>query len=279
VNLKIEPASSCLHFPCQQHESASSVQHTAARQPSQITRVSVSDSLLGSQHLLRKRMSSTQSADEDWGFWAEFIAPEEASDGAFALPLIRSSTLPVETPAYMLEEKLPDQALWHITAGLRPTQPATERERFEELWKSNFSHSQVDYNKPLPPSKSTSKPTVIFKGRSPYLARVTKSFSCAGCGSGAQFKLSVSSFRVVRSSSSGSDMHAEYLIVLEVGELTFGAWKRHTDFEKLARTISTGGALTAPFRNSRTAWAAVLRQKRFSRCLDRYLPILRFMYI
>jgi hypothetical protein len=220
-------------------------------------------------------MPSTQSADEDWGFWAEFIAPEEASEDAFALPLIRSSTLPVETPAYMLEEELPDQALWHITAGLRPTQPATERQRYEELWASNFSRSEVDYSKPLPPTKSASKPIVIFKGRSPYLARVTKSFTCAGCGGGAQFKLSVSNFRVVRSSSSSSSsgMHAEYLIVLEVGELTFGAWKRHTDFEKLARTISAGGALTAPFRNSRTAWAAVLRQKRFSRCLDRYYTI------
>lgn len=50
--------------------------------------------------------------------------------------------------------------------------------------------------------------------------------------------LQIPRFRIVRSSD--GEMHAEFLVVVSVGShsiVTFGLWRRHSDFSKLALKV------------------------------------------
>ncbi|KAG5180929.1 hypothetical protein JKP88DRAFT_322489, partial [Tribonema minus] len=221
--------------------------------------------------------------DDDWGFWVDEDHPDDETTD-FSLPLVRRLSCPSlsDLPPYVLEEALPNQALWHLTAGRRPRQPPSERAHFERLWESNFAQSEVRYREPAAAAAPRcAARRVLLKGPSPCLgASVSKSFLCPGCGGTAQLRLHVDGFRVVQGGGGGGDggarcrrPHAEYLILVEVGEFTFGAWKRFTDFARLAAAIARP-ELRGHFRRSLVSWGAVLARQRWARCLEHeYLSV------
>jgi hypothetical protein len=178
--------------------------------------------------------------------------------------------------------------------------------------------------------------TVLLLGESPFASSVTKTFRCAPCGASSSLMIRVPRFRVVikhRTSSGGgwengvltggseaggrnssndsssswyssssssssfdSRPHAEYLVVVSAGAVTFGVWRRFTHFQRLAESIGlgTGGgevaqqqqrakcekeaALADQFRMTHFSWAVLGRRKKLFRCLERdYLVVKCFL--
>jgi hypothetical protein len=81
-------------------------------------------------------------------------------------------------------------------------------------------------------------------------------------------------FQIVRS---GSDTRAEYLVVARLGSVTFGLWRRYSDFQKLADKIHRDFD-KADYQNTRWSWRCLRRRQRWFRCLDAdYLTIKCFL--
>lgn len=151
-----------------------------------------------------RRAHSVDSTDE-WGFFEDFEqspltnriekgeqVKEEDQSIQRALSLPPPATA---APMYVLESSLATQQLWYSTAGLRPKQPAQEREYFENLWKRNFENSDVpDVNNmnvtenkitDVVPKKNPIREEVpfkefdgeiLFRGKGPFSNSVSKSF-------------------------------------------------------------------------------------------------------
>ena len=105
-------------------------------------------------------MKSELGSVGDWGFFEEFenktpptkynsSSRDSRDDDFLDIKLIvRALSLPppaTQPPMYVLESTLQTQHLWYLTAGMRPKQPAQEREYFERLWRQNFDNSLVQY--------------------------------------------------------------------------------------------------------------------------------------
>ena len=99
----------------------------------------------------RAHSLDSASADE-WGFFEDFEPStplkRKGDDGSTVeeQPIQRALSLPppaTTAPMYVLESTLATQQLWYSTAGLRPRQPERERLYFENLWKRNFTNSDV----------------------------------------------------------------------------------------------------------------------------------------
>lgn len=89
-------------------------------------------------------------------------------------------------------------------------------------------------------------------------------------------------YRVVRDER-GSEF-AEYLIIISLGgrsAVTFGIWKRHSDFNALAKVIVDLDAKAAQehtFKNSLLSWQCVQRHKHWYKCLNaKYLELKCFL--
>lgn len=136
---------------------------------------------------------------------------------------------------------------------------------------------------------------IVLKGKSPFSNSVSKSFANDQITS---LTVQVPQFRVV--SSADGIRHAEYLVVVSIGShssVTFGVWKRHSDFCRLAQSVSEfdslasitspGGGPTRPnrrsvthpqFKNTCLSWQCVLQRKKWFKCLDRdYLSLKCFL--
>eukprot|EP01041_Mallomonas_annulata_P011604 gene11604-24297_t len=240
----------------------------------------------------RRRTGSCASNGEDpWG-WFEDFDPEAASadsgmDDKFAeQTLQRTRSLPTpatEPPAYILESPLSFQQLWYETAGRRPRQPPQERAHFEKLWEKNFQDSSVPY--PSSPSKGHIKlrqirskginqQEVLFRGEGPFSNAVSKCFANFSFSS---MRLQVPRFRITRLEN--AEIHAEYLVVVSLDNLTFGIWKRHSDFKQLATQLHNIYESTDhEFKNAILSWKCLLHKQRWFRCLDKdYLSLKCFL--
>ena len=86
--------------------------------------------------------------------------------------------------------------------------------------------------------------------------------------------LQVPRFRIVRSQD--GDVYAEFLVVITINShcaVTFGLWKRHSDFSKLAMTMEKtdlkAGGRSGAFKNALLSWQCLINRKRWFRCLDK----------
>lgn len=219
-----------------------------------------------------------------------------------------------EPPVYILESNLETQQLWYSTAGRRPKQPAQEREYFEQLWRKNFESSSVHYVEPVvdhtssvsnssdafestpsTPAVATKKSRmksrdtihvsefngeVLFRGKAPFSHSVSKSFNNHQVSS---MTIHVPYYRIFRSSTN-STIRAEFLVVVSMGSpatVTFGVWRRHSDFADLAKTlreITLKSGQTNAFKNALLSWDCVLQRKTWFKCLDKdYLSLKSFL--
>ncbi len=127
----------------------------------------ISSSQNSPANMFRRRQNNGSDSDE-YGWFEDFessIARNEDDDDNDN-PLKRAFTLQVpisEPPAYVLESSLSYQQLWYETAGKRPKQPERERKYFENIWKSNFENSSVEYKENLVNNSSNSSKNVSIK--------------------------------------------------------------------------------------------------------------------
>jgi len=248
----------------------------------------------------RKHGISIESTGErdDYGWFEDFESPAlpHALSHEFSMqPLQKALTLPApatEPPLYVLECSLETQQLWYTTAGRRPKQPVEEREYFEKLWIENFEQSGVKYEEPNIETRVKKlkqadciplcevKGEILFRGKAPFSNSVSKSFF-EGCV--ASMNVHMPYFRILRSLT--GDIFAEFLIVVTLSSnsapVTFGIWKRFSDFNTLANTVIDINVRSGPlnqFKNAVLSWQCVLQRKRWIRSLDKdYLALKCFL--
>jgi hypothetical protein len=261
----------------------------------------------------RKRSHSSDSINDrvdDYGWFEDFEAneglPRNYSGEFTKQPLQKALSLPAsvtEPPLYVLESNLETQHLWYATAGRRPKQPQQEREYYEKLWNKNFENSSVKYhansvtsndqvhdNDDSPAKKKTKnhadvipkhelRGEVLFRGKSPFSNSVSKSFMEDSICS---VTLQMPYYRIFCNLE--GDIHAEYLIKVTLGgnaPVTFGIWKRHSDFAKLAEVIlqlNIRSGESNSFKNALLSWQCVLQRKKWFRSLDKdYLALKCFL--
>lgn len=113
---------------------------------------------------------------------------------------------------------------------------------------------------------------VLSEGSNRYGRTMSKATFCGVCNNTSHTAVHIAKFQVVRS---GGKAHAEYLVVAELGFLTFGVWRRFKDFEELARGITRSSDM---FPNSNFSWQCMRYRKRWYRCLDHdYLTVKCFL--
>lgn len=225
-----------------------------------------SPSFLGSPHI-------TSSGDLDF--------TEQPLHKALSLPA--PATVP---PLYILESNLETQQLWYSTAGRRPKQPKWERDYFEKIWTENFEASNAkkivcdnisdsEHQQSEEPAISEFNGEIIFRGRSPFSNSVSKSFNSAISA----MTIQISHFRIFRTFKDGN-LHAEFLVVVSIGSaspVTFGVWKRHSDFRELSNGLKSQYNPDA-YKNALLSWDCVLQRKRWFKCLDKdYLALKCFL--
>ena len=77
-------------------------------------------------------------------------------------------------------------------------------------------------------------------------------------------------FKIARLVS--GEIFASFLVVASVGGVTFGVWKRHTDFQELAEYLRRKNdevGCEGDFKNSLLSWQCLLYRKQWYRCLDK----------
>lgn len=238
----------------------------------------------------RKRHNSGESVS-DYG-WYEDMESTNSPYNSFTSDfgphtLNRALVLPApasEPPMYILESSLETQQLWYATAGRRPPQPTQERQEIERLWSQNFEASAVKYEPSSRPSCNGSEKTecpfeVMYRGKSQFSNSVSKSFSSQSVPS---MTIQLPYYRIVRDAN--GTLFAEYLIAVSVGgrgSVTFGVWKRHSEFDRLAKHIMEMDLRsTKPntFKNTLVSWQCVVQRKRWFKSLDtEYLALKCFL--
>ena len=192
---------------------------------------------------LRKGSSSNSTSPDELG-------TKQLELSSMKRNRIISFSLPVsETPMYILESTLYNQRLWYETAGKRPKQPDDEREYFEKLWLQNFQcssaigcynktyncnniHGHVDKSKRCRASVGEEWEEIVFKGKGPFSNAVSRAFLDHHLST---ITLQMPRFKV--SKDENGDVFASFLVVVAVNGITFGVWKRHTDFKELANKL------------------------------------------
>lgn len=204
-----------------------------------------------------------------------------------------------EPPTYILEAPLTSQHLWYTTAGTRPQQPPEERKKLERIWLENFMTSSIDYPENVLASNTRSEERaeniqslrmefheeVRGRGKGPFSNAVSKNFMnhCISC-----MTIQVPRYKVVRplSESSGwssnHTFHAQFLVVISLGSVPHGVWRRHSDFKDLYNKIyslnNTQGPYHQLFKSTILSWQCVVSRQRWFRCLDKnYLSLKCFL--
>ena len=229
----------------------------------------------------------TKTDVDPWG-WFEDIETDSPSinfysveDKLFDTPQPLHRALSLEAPAtipplYILESTLETQQLWYSTAGRRPRQPKSEREMFEkeceksEAVPSLSSLNNNDYYVEERPINEFNG-EVIYRGANPFSNSVSKSFHNESISA---MIIQISRFRIFRSTD--GNLHAEFLVVVSIGNATFGVWKRHSDFRDLANSLKSTD--TSAYKNALLSWDCVIQRKRWFKCLDTdYLALKCFL--
>ena len=111
---------------------------------------------------------------------------------------------------------------------------------------------------------------ILYRGKGPFSNAVSKSFPDQDISA---MTLQVPRFRIVRAQD--GDLRAEFLIVITVNSystVTFGLWKRHSDFNSLAMKVQTMDLKSGrnnSFKNALLSWQCLIHRKRWFRCLDK----------
>lgn len=220
--------------------------------------------------------------DYDYG-WFEDTEPLRGL-AADRQPLHRALSNPppvTEAPSYILESNLETQQLWYVTAGQRPQQPKREREFYESVWQSNFQSSCVDYSRSPQPSvdrvpKKEFPGEVIFRGESLFSNTVSKTFNDESIHS---LTVQVPQFRVMETKQ--KEQYAEFLVLVSIGGpsvITFGVWKRHSEFEKLSTSLANSEYSSSVFKNTLLSWQCMMQKKKWYKCLEKeYLSLKCFL--
>lgn len=241
----------------------------------------------------KKKFDATEDHQDDpWGWFEDLGSPPHPSDDDFHFerpPLERALTLPnpvTSPPVYVLESSISSQRLWYETAGRRPRQPPNEREFYEQLWAKNFEKSAVVYDGSGVEDKSTDLKgqiliknvdgDVIYKGKGSFSNAVSKSFENSAIPS---LTIQVPRFRTRRMED--GKIHAEYLVVITLGTVTFGIWRRHSEFKDLALqvlAINEKSGKKNKFKNALLSWQCLINRQRWFRCLEKdYLGLKCFL--
>jgi len=258
-----------------QSDSTTSFHHEAPHRKNSFNRTR---SNTVSLHEMSRRYDRNPCEDEDYGWYEDcdtMSAMGETTNGQLVHQALVIPTPVCEPPMYVLESSLETQQLWYKTAGQRLPQPEEERAAMEKVWKENFASSQVKHSNVVSSSASISSKAcdsgknIIQRGESKISNSVSMSFSDKAVSS---MTIQMPSYRVVRGEN--HCMFAEYLIVITLGgrgTVPFGMWRRHSDFEQLARNIQDIVERMQElndFRYTRLSWECVQRHKKWFRSLD-----------
>mmetsp|Transcript_64721 Transcript_64721/g.179831 ORF Transcript_64721/g.179831 Transcript_64721/m.179831 type:complete len:189 (-) Transcript_64721:358-924(-) len=156
------------------------------------------------------------------------------------------------------------------------------------MYAQNFAKSEMTLEEVSddenPNKKQCCRPTiedpvrVIHRGKSPFGHQVTKSFQCPHCTNMSAMMVHIPKFQIVERNG---DVHAEYLVVVGLGHVTFGVWRRFSQFQRLAEKIMSSGNKDDEedqYRMSKFSWQCLRRRKRLFRCLDKdYLALKCFL--
>jgi len=156
---------------------------------------------------------------------------------------------------------------------------------------------------------------VVYRGKAPFSNSVTKSFPASRVAS---MTLQIPYYRIVRDNDDAlGRLHAEFLVVVSLtgagrgggggggdryggcgggiggvagrnrgstagdggsGVITFGVWRRHSEFQSLASVVWELDVRTGMFKNANLSWQCVLERKRWFKSLDtEYLALKCFL--
>jgi hypothetical protein len=104
---------------------------------------------------------------------------------------------------------------------------------------------------------------------------VSKSFKCDNCGEISSIMVHIPKFQIVQA---GSDVHAEYLIVVGLGAVTLGVWRRFREFKTLATKLASSEK-RRQFHNALCSWHCLRARQRLFRCLDKDYLILKVLLL
>jgi len=230
------------------------------------------------------RSMSVETCERDDYGWFEDTEPGLFGTDIVHQPLHRALSNPpplTEAPSYILESNLETQQLWYVTAGHRPKQPRRKREYYEKVWQTNFQSSCVDYSQsPVNSEDSIPKSefpgSVIFRGESLFSNSVSKAF---GDESIQSLTIQVPQYRIMETKE--KELYAEFLVLISISSLstiTFGVWKRHSEFEKLSTTLANSNYSSAIFKNTLLSWQCMMQKKKWYKCLEKdYLSLKCFL--
>lgn len=236
-----------------------------------------------SRNTMSVSVESYAREEDDFG-WFEDTEPALRGHDIDRQPLHKALSNPppvTEAPSYILESNLETQQLWYVTAGQRPQQPRREREYFETLWLSNFQESAVDYLRSPQNSQDAVPKTefpgeIIFRGESLFSNSVSKTF---GDDSIQSLTIQVPQYRVMETKQ--KEQYAEFLVLISISSLstiTFGVWRRHSEFEKLATLLANSSHSSSVFKNTLLSWQCMMQRKKWYKCLDKdYLSLKCFL--
>jgi hypothetical protein len=245
--------------------------------------------------LTNRKRSWSQGSDDAYGWFQDFDSPHatrscDSNDSGYEKqPFKRAISLPSpqnDTPLYVLESSLYTQRLWYETAGKRPKQPENERQYFEKLWRSNFDNSNVNYVDTQKNVKAENirkfnnldfEEEVLYKGKCPFSNAVSRSFPEHNIFS--TVNIQIPRFKICKNSN--ENPHAEYLIVVVINGMSFGIWKRHSEFKALALKLEDmydDKSSNCQFNNTKLSWQCLIHHKKWFKCLDKdYLALKCFL--
>jgi len=116
---------------------------------------------------------------------------------------------------------------------------------------------------------------VLYRGKGSFSNAVSKSFLDSNIPS---VTIQIPKFRVRRCER--REVHAEYLVVVTLGNVTFGVWRRHSDFKALATQVQlvNDASSKGKFKNALLSWQCLVHRQRWFRCLDKdYLGLKCFL--
>lgn len=230
----------CYHSECfcpEQHRVSYDLLHSKRRSRS-------TDCLISLNHNpSRRRRSFSEGYEDDFGWYEELGSPDAYMPHFSSIKKALSIPKPAsETPQYVLEESLPSQKLWYETAGQRPKQPEIDREYFERIWLNNFENSSIAHLKNYIDSSnndcnheranSDDDGETVYKGDGPYSNAVSRSFIDDNF---AMITLQIPRFKI---SKNICGSYASFLVVINIGGVKFGVWKRYSNFKALAETVN-----------------------------------------
>ena len=103
---------------------------------------------------------------------------------------------------------------------------------------------------------------------------MTKSWTCECCGELTSIMVRIPKYQIIRE---GNEVRAEYLVVVRLGTVTFGLWRRYSHFQKLADDIAKNEPATF-FQNTNWSWRCLRRRQKWFRCLEKdYLALKCFL--